>query len=230
KSQLPKSFTIAPNTTVNYAYESPLAGGTGKQYRWSSTSGTGSASTAAAQSGSVTVSATSTVTASYTTQYKLTLATAPIAGIGGVGNPSASPASADGFYNENTTVSVSATVDVDIVAGASRWHFKEWTGGAAGNSNPVGVTLDGPKTVTATYDTQYKLTLATNPGPVGLGNLTTDPSSVTGFYNPTTVVTVSAAAIVAIDAGSRYKFKDFTGASNPDGKVTLDAPKTVTAN
>jgi hypothetical protein len=117
-------------------------------------------------------------------------------------------------------------VIVAIDAG-SRYKFKDFTGA----TNPDGkVTLNAATAVTANYDTQYKLTLATNPAAVALSNVTASPSSADGFYNAGTEVTVAATAIVAIDAGSRYKFKDFTGATNPDGKVMLNAPTTVTAN
>ena len=74
KAELPKTFAVASGTNVSYSYISPVASTTAtKQYRWSSTSGTGSASTQTAQSGGPFVAnATSTVTATYGAQHQQT--------------------------------------------------------------------------------------------------------------------------------------------------------------
>ncbi|MFB3915173.1 MAG: kelch repeat-containing protein [Terriglobales bacterium] len=118
---------------------------------------------------SVTMDKARSVTANYDKQYKLTLETAPDTGIGGTGNPSASPSSADGFYNENDVVSVSATALVDIAAGSSRWRFDHWSGGATGSTSPVNVTMDAAKTVTANYVKQFYVTFTQS----GIGGDTT---------------------------------------------------------
>ena len=58
------------------------------------------------------MSSARSVTLEYVKQFKLTLATSPAAGIGGAGNPSASPSSASGFYDSGTSVSISADTTV----------------------------------------------------------------------------------------------------------------------
>ena len=88
-------------------------------------------------------------------------------------------------------VSADATVAIDA---GSRWRFDEWSGDASGSTNPVSVTMSAPRSVTAEYVKQFKLTLATSPvaGIGGAGNPSATPISASGFYDDGTVVGVSA--------------------------------------
>ena len=87
----------------------------------------------------------------------------------------------------------------------------------SGSTNPVAVTMNAPKSVTANYATQHKLTLATSPGAVALSNITGGTNGT--FYDAGTVLSLQAATPVAIDAGSQYRFDswsgDATGTSQP---------------
>src|SRR4029078_11302254 len=101
--------------------------------------------------------AAKSVTANYVKQWKLSLATGPVAGIG-TANPSASPSSTDGYYDATTVVTVSATTPVTIDAG-SRWRFDNWSGDGTGTTAASrSVTMDAAKSVTANYVKQFKLT------------------------------------------------------------------------
>src|SRR5207249_2145918 len=81
KGDLPKTFVVLSGTSISYSYNSAIASTSAtKQYRWSTTAGTGSAAGRTTQSGSFTASANSSVTANYTTQFQLTFAQSGIGG------------------------------------------------------------------------------------------------------------------------------------------------------
>ena len=84
--------------------------------------------------------ASSTYTANFTTQYPLTLAASPVDG----GTITATPASADGYYNAGTVVHVSAT-------SASGYQFVNWSGDATGTASSPAVTMSVARAVTATF-------------------------------------------------------------------------------
>jgi len=94
-------------------------------------------------------------------------------------------------------------------------------------------TVTGPLTISGTYQTQYYLTVNTNPTEV----LTLNPAAVSGqgWYNSGSTATVDAVQNVDKIAGaSRYDFRSWTGAT-PTGTgnqatVLMDNPKTATAN
>ena len=155
---------------------------------------------------SVTMDAAKNVTANYTTNnYALTITSAHGTV---VANPTPSP------YAYNTVVSLTATAAVG-------YTFSGWTGDATGTTNPVSVTMDAAKSVTANYTANtYALTIISAHGTV-VANPTPSPYA----YN--TVVSLTATAAVG------YTFSgwsgDATGTTNPVS-VTMDAAKSVTAN
>jgi hypothetical protein len=92
--------------------------------------------------------------------------------------------------------------------------------------------MNGPKTATANWKTQYYLTMATDPPGV-------DSPSGDGWYDAGDSTTISSDAFVNIVSGSsRYRFNgwttaDMTEIADPTGSPTavlMDASKTVTAN
>ncbi len=48
-------------------------------------------------------------------------------------------------YDPNTTVTINAVPD-------SAWQFKEWQGDVSGTDNPVTITVDAPKNITAVFE------------------------------------------------------------------------------
>jgi uncharacterized repeat protein (TIGR02543 family) len=91
----------------------------------------------------------------------------------------------------------------------------------AGSTNPDTITMDGNKTVTATFtQDQYTLTINT----VGSGSVTKSPDQATYTYG--TIVDVNAIA----DAGWTFDSwsGDLGGSTNPE-TITMDGNKTVTA-
>ena len=120
------------------------------------------------------------VTAAYGVQYQLSLATSPPA----VGTTHISGASDGSWHDSGASVSLTADANVDILAGSSRYHFDNWTGDVASPpnaNNPVSVTMNQARSITANYSTQYKLSLATNPAAVGTTHIS--GGSDGSYYN-----------------------------------------------
>ncbi len=107
----------------------------------------------------VTMDASKSVTAHFVRVYTLTTAVDPVGG-GSVGRSSPGPS-----YDVGTVVSLTATA-------TGGWHFVEWSGGASGAVNPLEVTMDADKSITAKFAvSQYKITASAGTGgtisPVG---------------------------------------------------------------
>jgi subtilisin family serine protease len=235
KADLPKSFVVSSGTSVSFSYSSPISTtAPTKRYRWNSTAGTGSASGVTTQSGSITATANSNVTATYLAQYQLALAITS-------GVPSALSNISGGtngtFYDTGTVLSFTATTPVSDGAG-KQWTFKNWTGDVASppnTGNPISITMDQARSVTANYVAQYQLTLAITAGvPNGLSNITGGTNNT--FYDSGTVLNLSATNAVADGTGKQWAFKNWTGdvATPPNNSnpisVTMDQKRSITAN
>jgi uncharacterized protein (TIGR03437 family) len=81
-----------------------------------------------------------TFTANFSTQYALTVSINPA----GSGSVSATPASADGYYNSGASVSLAATA-------AGGYAFAGWSGGLTGAATPQSVAMNGTRTITASF-------------------------------------------------------------------------------
>ena len=120
-----------------------------------------------------------------------------------------------GTFDYGTLVTLTATPD-------SGYQFDGWSGDASGIINPLNITMDVDKTITATFSLiQRTLTInATN------GSVTTNPNPINGAYDNGINVELSATP----DAG--YQFDgwsgDASGTSNPLS-ITMDVDKTITA-
>jgi uncharacterized repeat protein (TIGR02543 family) len=104
---------------------------------------------------------------------------------------------------------------------ATGWSFANWTGNATGTNNPVSVTIDGNKAVTANYaQIEYSLAI-TSPH----GTVTKNPDKATYHHGDVVQLTAAPAA--------GWWFVNWTGdaagTSNPVS-VTINGNKTVTAN
>ena len=101
--------------------------------------------------------------------------------------------------------------------------FTEWSGDAAGVANPITLTMDTDKVVTATFAVEvYTLTISYAGNGRGLVSL--DPPG--GSYDYGTIVTLTAVA----DPSSSFTgwSGDASGTTNPI-TLTMDADKAVTA-
>lgn len=79
-------------------------------------------------------------TAIFTTQYALVTENSPANG----GQISISPASPDGFYNDSTSVLLTAVPNTN-------WKFRDWTGDKTDTLNPISVLMNGSKRIRANY-------------------------------------------------------------------------------
>jgi len=107
-------------------------------------------------------------------------------------------------------------------AGATRSVFTSWSDGGGVSHN---VTANASATYTASFKTQYALTVSVSP--VGAGTVTANPSSGDTFYDSGTSVQLTASP------STGYQFQSWsgalTGSTNPQS-VAMSAPRVVTAN
>ncbi len=126
-------------------------------------------------------------------------------------------------YGNGTSVSLTATP-------ASGFVFGGWGGDCGGQGNPCPLTMNAPKTVTATFT-------ALPPPPPGTFTLTVSPPANGQVTGPgincpgTCSATYSNGTSVSLTATpvSGFSFGGWGGACNSSGQVTLDADKTCTA-
>ena len=127
-------LTWTSGSTHTIAVTTPQNPGPGTQYVWTGWSDGGPSTH------SVAPTSATTYTVSFTTQYLLTTSVSPV----GSGTIAASPTSSTGYYASGTPVQLTAL----LVGGNT---FLNWSGDASGSTNPLVVTMTGPRTVTANY-------------------------------------------------------------------------------
>lgn len=138
-----------------------------------------------------------------TTKYTLTTSI--------VGSGSVSPAS--GSFNSGSVQTLTATP-------ANGFVFSGWSGGATGTTNPLSVTMNANKSITATFTAVPTYTLTTKT----VGSGTVSPASGTFNQGSTQILTAKPASGFIFTGWTG----DATGSSNPIS-VTLNGNKTVTA-
>jgi len=225
--QLPKIFIWDAGSTHTIAATSPVNCGSGCQYVWASWSDGG------AQSHTYTTpSSAQTVTATYTKQYQVTFAvsgissdaTGTVVTVNGAAKTlSQLPYTA--WYDSGATVTYSFASPVSASLGKQYAWLSTSGLGQIARSGMFTASASG--TVTATYRTQFELTIQVDPPGTGTAN----PAAGTYWYNAGEAVQLSAAG-----SGS-YVFTSWTGTGtgsyrgtdNP-ATITMDAPITETAN
>jgi len=139
-------------------------------------------------------------------QHTLTVSTV------GSGSVARSPDQAT--YDFDSIVQLTATP-------ATGWHFVGWSGDASGNTNPLDVTMNADKSITATFEIdQHTLGVVT----VGSGSVSRSPDQAT--YDFGSIVQLTAAPATG------WHFVgwsgDASGNTNPLD-VTMNADKSITA-
>ncbi|MCP4539523.1 MAG: PKD domain-containing protein [Chloroflexi bacterium] len=147
------------------------------------------------------------------TFYTLTVAT------DGTGVGTVDPSVGTYSYLSGTVVPITATVGLNST-------FDGWSGGLSGSVNPTSITMDGHKSVTATFNlipgVYYTLTIATD----GTGVGTVDPSVGAHSYLSGTVVPITAT--VGLNSTFDGWNGNLSGLTNPTS-ITMDGHKSVTA-
>jgi uncharacterized repeat protein (TIGR02543 family) len=156
----------------------------------------------------ITMTSNKTVTATFTqNEYTLT--------INIIGNGSVSKNPNQSTYHYGDVVTLTANAD-------NGWSFSIWSGDLTGSTNPTTITINGNKTVTATF-TQNEYTLTINI--IGSGTVTKDPNQSTYHYGDIVQLTANANPGWTFNHWSG----DLTGTTNPT-TITINGNKTVTAN
>ncbi len=155
--------------------------------------------------------------------YTLTTTAAP-GGTGTVGRNPSPTCNNNTQYPEGTLVTLTANPN-------GGYYFANWSGDGSGATNPIVVTMNANKSVTANFtQTPTCYTLTTNMNPGGSGSVNANPApncNSNTQYSSGTQVTLTATA------NGGYTFAnwsgDGSGTTNPI-VVTLSANKNVTAN
>ena len=181
-----------------YAAVAPLtvAGTTGTQYVFTGWSGDASGTTS--PSNAIIMDGPKTAVANWQTQYYLTVSSAH----GTVGGA--------GWYDSGTSAQATTLL---VVAGAAgtQYVFTGWSGDASGTASPSNaITMDGPKTAVANWQTQYNLTFAqSGVGSDFLGTIITvngtnyDRTGFTTWANSSDIYTFSYAPQLVVAANSK---------------------------
>lgn len=136
-------------------------------------------------------------------------------GTGG-GNLAIAPFTIDGVYLPGTVVTITATPLITST-------FDGWLGDASGTTNPLTITMDADKSVTALFNT-ITYTLTTNVDGRGNGTVSLTPPG--GTYEIGTIVEVEA--IAGADSLLSKWSGAATGQTNPI-TLTMDANRELTA-
>jgi hypothetical protein len=199
-ASLPVTFTWAPGSNHIVQVNTPISGKSGERYVFDTWDG-------GIQSTSRTISHGGTYTVIYKTQYYLTVEST-------YGDPQG-----EGWYDSGSAATISITTPVE--QGETKRIFEEWTGDYSGTSESASIVMNQPKAVTATWRTQYYLTVTSIYG---------NPQG-TGWYDSDSSAEISIESLVE-ETGTKHHFDkwsgDFTGTST-SSSVVMDQPKSVTA-
>ena len=116
-------------------------------------------------------------------------------------------------YLDGSSVTLTVTAE-------EGYYFSNWSGDLTGDTNPVDLVMDAPKTVTAVFEPQYELTIVKD----GEGDVTPESGTT---YDPGTVVQVTATPL------SGWRFDEWSGGVyEEDGEwvVYMGSDKTITAH
>jgi uncharacterized repeat protein (TIGR02543 family) len=150
--------------------------------------------------------------------YSLTTTASPTAGGTISGNGSAS-------YNAGTTVSLTAIP-------ASGYIFTSWSGAVTGTTNPITVTMDGNKILTANFTLIATYSVTASAGANGtitpVGTLTANVGTTSTFtITPNTNYTVDQVLVDGVNVGSVVTY---TFSNNTTGSHTINVTFKINNN
>jgi uncharacterized repeat protein (TIGR02543 family) len=147
----------------------------------------------------ITMDGNKTVTATFNQLFKLTIT----ANIG-----STLPSVGEYWYTAGTNVTIAATSPTS--SADTRFSWVGWIGSGTnsytGTNNSVTVTMNGPITQSASWKTEYKLTVATNTG-------TTQPQIGETWHPAGTIINAETSAPIA-QTGTQYVCTGWIGTGN----------------
>ena len=223
---VPFYVMVSVGSSITYTYQATVPGATGVQYVLTSTT----------PSSPQTPSGDLTVTGAYKTQYQQTFGSSGLAA-DATGNMVFFSVSGGSYSGATSPIGVAGgSVWVDSGASISYTFVNPVTSsvmgkryGLSSSTGPAsGYTVSAANTLTATYVTQYQLTMATNLG-------TTSPSVGNTWYNVGSKVTISATSPTS-GSGERYVWAGWTGTGTgsytgctASPSITMIGPITETA-
>jgi hypothetical protein len=157
-----------------------------------------------------------TIQATYKTQYYLTV-TSTYGTVNGAG-----------WYDSGS--SAMASINSGTISGDTgvQYLFTTWSGDASGSAlTSSGITMNGPKTATANWKTQYYLSINSQYG---------NPSGQ-GWYDAGSQANIGASQTISQGTGARYAFAGWIGTgsgsytgSSATSTVVMNSPITETAS
>ncbi len=192
--------------SASFSVPTPVSGGTGIQYVFSSWAGSGSgAYSGSSSSTSVTMNNPITETASWTTQYYLTVSSF-------YGTPSGS-----GWYSSGSLAY--AGLNSGTISGSGvQYVFISWSTGGTTYSQSTTITMNSPVTSSASWQTQYEITASADANSTissSGSNYYVSGSSPTFTYSATsghtlTSVLVDGSAVNMTTYPSSYAFPNIS--------------------
>jgi parallel beta-helix repeat protein len=195
----------------------PPSAGAGENYIFNGWTGTGTGNyTGPDQSASVTMNGPITENASWTHRYYLTV-TSPYGTPGGAG-----------WYDSGSTANATLSSGTESGGAGTQYVFTNWSGDASGTGlTSDEILMNGPKTATAVWKTQYYLTVTSTYG---------SPTEA-GWYDNGSSASFGVTTPVLGGAGTQYVFtgwssSDSGGYTGPSAShsVTMNNPITETAS
>ena len=211
----PSNGAYAENSTVQITATAPTSNPAQERYVWLGWVGSGIGSyTGLNNPAVVTMGSNVTERAFWEHQYYLT-----------VSSPNGTT-TGTGWYDNGT--SAYASVGPLTVAGSTgtQYVFASWGGDATGHTSPSNaIVMNGPKTATANWQTQYYLTVNSVHGTTG----------GTGWYNSSATAHASLTSLTVAGAtGTQYVFASWSGnasgTTSPSNPIIMNGPRTATAN
>ena len=166
----------------------------------------------------VTVDHNMSVTANFAPQrFSLEVLPSPLNG----GNVTVNPSpDGDGKYACGTAVTLAANPSSDF-------FFNAWTGDATGSTNPLQLSLNGDRNVTANFGLNLRCALSVAASPLDAGSVTASPSpDGDGKYANGTTVTMTA------NPGKGSKFTSWAGdvsSTSASTPITMNGNKSAIA-
>jgi hypothetical protein len=166
-------------------------------------------------SGTTPNSGSTSKTFTFQHQYKLT-----------VTSPYDTP-SGSGWYDSGKTACAQLSSTTIQGTSGTRYIFTQWTGDATGTnqkSNPI--TMNAPKTATASWKTQYQVTFKVNPAYSG----TTTPTGTQYYDNSQTIQIKATPSANNFVAWTQTGTITITSPTTQTTTATVNGPGTITAN
>ena len=193
-----------------------VSGGAGTQYVFNSW-GTDASGTNYALSSAISMSGPETATANWKTQYQLTVTSA-------YGTTSGA-----GWYDSGS--SAYASVPSNIVSGGSgiQYVLTGWSGNSSGSGTTSnGITMNAPKTATASWGTQYYLTVFSAYG---------SPSQASGWFDAGSNINEAVTSPVPESIITQHVCTGWTGTGSAPATgtkaslhFTINQPSSITLN